>query len=166
MCRASGFQIYHERCNSNATTAETTCQHVPSRRCPCMHDAATLQRGWLTSKLAGRGLPGPARTEPTCLKLGVMGRSHSAAQSTGAIVITCRLRSSGSSGLKSYRLLCVTHRHLSPCTLRLSMVSRSCKRRGSFCSKSYCLLHDAAAALHPRSFESSTWQGEGARAII
>ena len=59
----------------------------------------------LTSRSAGKGLPGSDRMGPTILKLGVMGRSHSAAQSTGAIVSTSLRRSTGRSGLNPNFLL-------------------------------------------------------------
>ena len=64
-----------------------------------------MQCGQVTSSSAGRGLPGSDRMGPTILKLGDMGRSHSAAQSTGAIVSTNLRRSSGAFIVKPNLLL-------------------------------------------------------------
>ena len=64
-----------------------------------------------TSRSAGRGLPGSDRMGPTILKLGDMGRSHSAAQSTGAIESTSRWRSTGEFMSNWNFLLQGTRRH-------------------------------------------------------
>jgi hypothetical protein len=108
--------------------------HVHAQHCS---QQQVLLHSTLTSKSTGRGLPGCARMGPTCvhgnchilqevrsegaasefcnlipltiLKSGVTGRSHSAAQSVGARVITSRCRSSGALLSMPYVLLQTVH---------------------------------------------------------
>ena len=70
---------------------------------------------WQTAhlQLSGQGLARLGQDGPHHLKLGDMGRSHSAAQSTGAIVRTSLRRSTGAFILKSSLLLHGTSMHQS-----------------------------------------------------